>query len=250
VIDTHCHLLPGLDDGPALEAEALLLARDLIGDGIDFVVCTPHLSHLFAPSHAEVVERFESLRVAVTAAGLRLRMSAAAEVSAGYALSEPLLALRQRAVGDRYVIVELHPDTPGSFLPACRDRLAEAHLLPIFAHPERCRAVQRDPALLDDLAGDGALAQIVAPSLLGRWGRAVGQTAWELLASGRVDLVGSDAHGVKARRCHMREAAELIERSFGADVRRELTERGPSSLVAGGVRPSTTQTSARSEPVE
>ena len=41
MIDTHCHLVPGVDDGPADLVEALELARALVGDGVSAVVCTP-----------------------------------------------------------------------------------------------------------------------------------------------------------------------------------------------------------------
>jgi protein-tyrosine phosphatase len=217
VIDTHCHLLPRVDDGPRSEETALALARDLVADGVGVVLCTPHLSRLFSAPHSEVLRRFTSLKDALVIEEIPLGLAVAAEVSASFALSEPL--------------VELHPDTPAHFLELCTDRLAEAALLPVFAHPERCRAVQRDPSLLDSVRAGGAMTQLVAPSLIGRWGGAVEASAWELLRAGRVDLLGSDAHGIESRRCHLREAADLIEAHFGADVRTELTERQPAKLV-------------------
>jgi protein-tyrosine phosphatase len=250
VIDTHCHLLPGLDDGPSTEGDAVALAEDLVRDGIVFVLCTPHFSRLFPTRQTKVLERRESLTDALAAAGVPLGISAAAEVSAALVLSEPIDELKQRSVHDRYLMVELHPDTPGTALSVCRDRLAEAGLQAVFAHPERCRAVQREPSLLDEPRARGSLMQIVAPSLLGRWGTDVAESAWGLLRSERIDLMGSDAHGGAARRCHLLEAAELIERSFGGDVRRDLTERRPAALVGVDLPPGISPTSALAEPVE
>ena len=41
MIDTHCHLLPGLDDGPATITEAIQLARMMLADGVSGALCTP-----------------------------------------------------------------------------------------------------------------------------------------------------------------------------------------------------------------
>src|SRR2546427_12283703 len=42
MVDLHCHLLPGLDDGPATNEESILMAESAIADGITHVVATPH----------------------------------------------------------------------------------------------------------------------------------------------------------------------------------------------------------------
>jgi protein-tyrosine phosphatase len=248
MIDTHCHLVPGVDDGPATEAEAVALAEDLVRDGIHFALCTPHFSRLFPTREAEVRTRYTWLKDTLAVTGIPLGTAIAAEVSAAFVLSVPIEELKDRSVRDRHVVVELHPDTPAGFPALCHERLSEAGLLPVFAHPERCRAIQRDPSLLDSPRAGGGLAQVVAPSLLGRWGVEVTECAWGLLVSGRVDLLGSDAHGVKVRRCHLAEAADLVEKRLGVDARRELTERRPAALVDAALRPWLKSTSARANP--
>ena len=60
--------------------------------------------------------------------------------------------------------------------------------------------------------------QAVAPSVVGRWGREVEAAVWSLLESDRVDLIGSDAHGVQRRRCHLQRAAELVATRIGVDA--------------------------------
>jgi protein-tyrosine phosphatase len=112
-----------------------------------------------------------------------------------------------------------------------KDRLDEAGLLPIFAHPERCRAVQRHPVLLEEARARGALVQIVAPSLIRRWGRGVASAAWGLLGAGWVDLLGSDAHGIRRRGVHLAEAVELIGKRFGPEVSRDLVRRNPARVL-------------------
>lgn len=234
MIDTHCHLLPALDDGPGSEIEALELAAQLSQDGVSFVLCTPHYSHRHPTEHALALRRRDALAAAIEAAGLRLGVGVAAEVSAGFAVSAGGEELASRSVGRRFVLVEVQPDTEAGFFGAVEARLANLGLQPIFAHPERSIAVQRRPSLLDAVRRNGSLVQVVAPSLTGRWGGAAAVAAWRLVDSGRADLVASDSHGCGRRRPHLREAAQRIARRLGQNVASLLTERNPALVLDGG----------------
>lgn len=233
MIDTHCHLIPGVDDGPAEQTEALELARVLIADGVSEVICTPHYSRFFTYPHEVAADRLASLEEALGLAGLPLALTLAAEVHPALAVSAPVEELRRRSIADRFVVVEVLPDSPGPLFAAAIDRLAETGMTPVFAHPERSRVVQRHPALLDAVRRDGGLVQVVAPSLLGRWGDDVREAAWRLVDTGRADLVGSDAHGARRRRAHLREAADLIEARLGHAVATALTLETPRAVLDG-----------------
>jgi protein-tyrosine phosphatase len=230
VIDTHCHLLPRIDDGPHTEGESLRLARRLRDEGVTTVVCTPHFSERWPTPSLLARERHEELRRALDLVAIELETAVAAEVSVGRALETPLARLRVRAIGGRFSLVELVRETPAEAIRAVCERLAAGRLVPIFAHPERSRAVQADPSLLDDARARGALVQVVAPSLAGRWGDDVWQAAWTLVESGRADLLASDAHHVSASSPQLAAVAALVETRCGADRRHELTVTGPSRL--------------------
>jgi protein-tyrosine phosphatase len=231
VIDTHCHLLPALDDGPPSLDGSLALARRLVEDGVTLVLCTPHYSRQFPTRHTDAAHQLVALREGLAESSIALDVELAAEVGPALAVSAPLDELRTRAVNGRYVIVEVLPDSPVGLFDTVTDRLEEAGLLPIFAHPERCRAVQRHPVLLEEARGRGALVQIVAPSLIRRWGRGVASAAWGLLGAGWVDLLGSDAHGVRRRGVHLAEAVELIDKRFGNEVAGDLVRRNPGRVL-------------------
>jgi protein-tyrosine phosphatase len=233
VIDTHCHLLHGLDDGPRTLDESLALADALWHQGVDTVVCTPHLSRQFPTEAADAERAAEELRDALEQRGLPLELHVAAEIADAVAVTEPFGRLRRRSVGG-HVVVEILPATPAVFFLTVVDHLAGAGLTPILAHPERCRAVQRDVRVLDDARAVGALVQVVAPSMVGRWGADVEATAWALLATRRVDLVASDAHGTERRRSYLDVAARLVADRLGPTIAVELTERRPRAVLAAG----------------
>jgi protein-tyrosine phosphatase len=233
MIDTHCHLLPGLDDGPRTVRDALQLAQMMVADGITSVLCTPHYSRQFPTHHAAALESHELLRGELAAAGISLETAVAAEVGPGYAVSAPIEELELRSVGRRFVVVEVLPDSAVVLFSTVVERLASRGLVPVFAHPERSRAVHRDLSAVDEARRAGALIQVLAPSVLGRWGADVASAALDLLDLGLVDLLASDAHGAKRRRVHLGEAAELVERRLGSTVVQELTEHAPRRVLAG-----------------
>ncbi len=236
MIDTHCHLVPGVDDGPADQTEAIELARRLVANGVSSVVCTPHYSTFFRYDHGTAAERLAALDTALQAEGIPLQTTLAAEVHPTLAVSAPIEELQRRSIGGRFVLVEVLPDSPAPLFASAITRLAEAGLVPIFGHPERSRTLQRHLGLLDNVRRDGGLIQVVAPSLLGRWGDDVRATAWRLVDTGRADLLGSDAHGIRRRRAHLREAVDLIADRLSPAVSAELTERKPA-LVLQGISP-------------
>lgn len=231
MIDTHCHLLPGLDDGPNDERASVELARALVAQGVTEVVCTPHYAGMFPTSHTEAVARKEALGGRLTEEGVDLPMTLAAEVGPTFAASEPLAELTARSIRGRYLLVEILADSPAAFLPMVHERLAGAGLLPIFGHVERSRALHRGLAVIDHLRADGALVQVVAPSLLGRWGRDVEAAAWRIIDTGRADLLASDAHGARQRRPHLAEAADLVADRLSPELAHELTQLGPERIL-------------------
>jgi protein-tyrosine phosphatase len=229
MVDTHCHLLPGVDDGPRTLDESAELAAALAAAGVESVVCTPHVSRRFPTTSEVASQALAAVRPSAAAAGLTLEL--AAEFSPAALLETDTDLLPGRAIGARHVLVELKPDTGGDFPRLAAEHLAGTGLTAVFAHPERCRAVQRNLSLVDDARRGGALIQIVASSIAGRWGDTTRRTAWTLLSSARVDLVASDAHRSADAQRLTAVLAELASRLGGAEVER-LTEDRPAELLA------------------
>jgi protein-tyrosine phosphatase len=232
VIDTHCHLLHSLDDGPKTEEDSVELARQLALAGVRAVICTPHFSRRFRTELRPARARITQLERLLLEAPIALSLTLAAEVSPAFAVAEPMEELLPRTMGGRFLLVELEPDTPAAFLETAVERLAGERLSPVFAHPERCRSVREQPRLLEEARAAGAFVQIVAPSLTGRWGKDVGIAAWKLLDAGVVDLLGSDSHRPAETRTHLEVAAAEVEARYGPEVLAELTEREPLRLLS------------------
>ena len=242
MIDTHCHLLPGLDDGPAFHADCLQLARLLAEEGVTRVLCTPHYSERYPTPHERALATLDRVRANLAALAVPLELELAAEVSAERALRAPAEELKSRAIAGGFLVVELVSGLAPGVPTAVADRLEAQRLVPVFAHPERWLA-GRAVDLLDDLRRRGAWLQVVVPSLVGSSSPEVWETAWELVSTGRADLVGSDAHRAGGRRVRLRALADLLDARGGEARRRELLVHAPARLLAGLPRPELAATS-------
>lgn len=210
------------------------MARRLAGDGISVVLCTPHYSRTYPTRLERARQELDLLRDALLHLTIPLTLHLAAEVSPPKLLEAPLEELAARAIGDRYLIVEVKHDTSPDFVGIALERLGPMGLSPIFAHPERSQQVGDDLRLLGSAREAGALVQVVAPSLAGSWGIETRLRAWRLVAEGIADLVATDAHGAVAAP-PLGTIANYVEERVGSERRQALFE-GNATRLLGGVR--------------
>ena len=81
MIDIHCHVLPGLDDGPAGMPEALAMAGAFVASGTSALVATPHIDHTWRVRPQLIPPRAAALREALAAEGIELQISTGAEIA-------------------------------------------------------------------------------------------------------------------------------------------------------------------------
>jgi protein-tyrosine phosphatase len=191
LIDLHCHVLPGIDDGARDMADALAMARQAEADGIEVVCATPHIRHDHDVRIHELDDRVAELQSAIDAAGIRVRIQRGGEVA------EPILdaldddELRTVALGGRWVLLEPAAGPLGDALIAGITTLRERGFGAIVAHPERHTADDIEHRLAEAVAA-GALVQATAAALeAGDEG-----AAWliRLAHDGLIHVLGSDAH--------------------------------------------------------
>jgi protein-tyrosine phosphatase len=200
VIDLHCHVLPGVDDGPAGLADALAMCRLAASDGVTALVATPHQRH---PSFAElsrdrIEEAWRQLTAAMEgSAGEYPRVLLGAEVR----VDSDLLADLERdprevlpLAGGRYLLLELARLPGGPEPEELAHELLVAGWRPVLAHPELIPWLADDLDRLADLVEHGVLLQVTAAALTGAFGRYPADRAWRMAEAGLVHFVASDAH--------------------------------------------------------
>ncbi len=241
MIDLHCHALPGIDDGPERQADALALLRVAAEDGTRTVVATPHVSPHYPNDPATIAEGVITMRAALAAAGLELELLAGAEVAMEPALALPDETLRQLTLGESSCLLLESPLAPvvGPTFERCVAGLQERGYRILLAHPERAPAFLDRPQRLRALVEGGALCSITAASLEGGFGDAARWFALELLRDGLVHSVDSDAHHASLRPPGLVRGLEaaitvlpMIARSAGW-----LSQDVPAALLADAPLP-------------
>jgi len=236
--DLHCHLLPGIDDGPETLAEGLAMARLAVAEGIQKAIVTPHLHVGRWDNDRAVIEvAVAAYRIALADAAIALEIDFAAEVRCDYDIVPLIEAGRVPFLGalegERVLLLEL----PHSHVPVGSDKLVawmRAHgIRPMIAHPERNKDILRDLAKLEPFVHAGCLLQLTADAIAGGFGAEAKQCAREILMRGWATVMASDAHDSKARppRLHKGLAAaakivgEAAARAMVDDVPRRIVER-------------------------
>src|SRR5882672_9453341 len=217
MIDTHLHILPGVDDGPETIQESLALAQVLVQEGIHTAIVTPHYNDEYPQRSAvEIQERVHGLQRVLKQYGIPLRLFTGHEALIKPGLVEDIKTGRLATLnGSRYLLLELWntmwlPETERVIF-----ELLAFGIVPIIAHPERYRALQKDPRILATLLRLGVLAQLTASSLIGMQGNTARRTAENLLKKGLISCIASDAHGLDKRPPGVAQGLQRAEELVG-----------------------------------
>ena len=233
MIDLHCHILPGIDDGAADVAMSLEMARMFVADGVHTVACTPHiLPGVYANSGPQILQAIAQLQSAVDAAGIPLQLVAGAD---NHIVSNFVQGLHSghllSLAGSRYVLVE----PPHHVLPPRLDELffsiLVAGYVPILTHPERLTWIKGHYDLVRRLAGSGVWMQITAGSLTGRFGKSAAYWSEKMLSEGIVHILATDAHDTSRRPPILGTGRELAARRVGDAEAEHLVVTRPRAVV-------------------
>jgi protein-tyrosine phosphatase len=233
VIDLHCHILPGVDDGALDVADALGMARQAAADGIAAVCATPHIRHDHDVRIGELAGRVRDLAGAVRSAGIGVDVLGGGELAEPIArsLTDDELRLVTLGGGGRWILLEPAPGPLSERLGETVDALAARGFACVIAHPERHLAADFADRLRA-LTRRGALVQATAALLAD--GPAAAPLA-ALAADGLVHVVASDAHSSHAGRPVRLSGALARLRAAGLPEARVrwMAVEAPSAIVRG-----------------
>jgi protein-tyrosine phosphatase len=230
-IDIHCHILPGLDDGPRNREETermLSVARE---DGISGIVATPHMLNGVCNNTREGIARaIADLNGA--ARGIPIYMGA--EVRVGMEFKRHIENGGLPLINDKnFILLELPPYVipPVNVLEYLVNSLRIKQITPIFSHPERNMPITRDLSVMKRLTQCGALFQVTAMSILD--GANTAKTSLSMIKGGYVHVVASDAHDSQRRPPLLSRCYEYVSKKIGRDLANRLFIDNPLKIIHG-----------------
>lgn len=220
MIDTHAHILPGLDDGAETMEQTKRLLEKAVVEQLTGIIATPHAFHPnFKTNLAALNRQLELVNDYIAEEQLPLTIYSGQECRLSEKLPEKLAEQEALTLaGSRYVLLEL----PSSGIPAYTvpiiQQLIMKNYVPIIAHAERNQGIIEKPERLKKLLLHGAMAQVTAGSVAGSFGKAIQRTAMNLIDANLIHVYGSDVHSLDKRPFLFNEGLDYLEKKNRHDM--------------------------------
>lgn len=233
MIDTHTHILPGIDDGATNLDESLNIARELVSQGITKVIATPHFIN--GTSYQSPVSKnhtiIDTLRQKLQSEKIELDIYLGNEVYIDDKISELLKSEKITTLaGGKYLMVEL---PMSGYYPNAEDILtdliAEGYQI-ILAHPERYSSIQNDFKIAENLFKKGILFQCEFGSYVGKYGRKAKKTAIKLAKNKMIFAFGSDSHR-PSHNSFLTLALKKLEKLYDKDELKQVLILNPEQIL-------------------
>lgn len=235
MIDIHCHIIPGFDDGSSCIEESLDMAALACDSGVTDIVCTPHVrcGEDDPMTVAESIEKlYTELVSAVGSAGIPVRLKMGAEI---LLLPDTASFIERKLLpplaGGDYMLVEFPFDSPPEYILSLLKKAEKAGYRPVVAHPERYSASRYAPGLLPELCDRGYVLQVNKGSILGAFGSRIRATALEMLDHGICHVIASDAHSSRARTPDMRALVAFLDERYDPEYIAQLLDVNPGRIL-------------------
>jgi len=236
MIDFHNHIIPGVDDGPKSMEMSIDMLKEAEMQGITDVVSTVHFQHPKMDGrnteYLFIQKKSDELQKVINKNNIKIKIHISAEVfylpNLTKILDNPLVTIGN----GKFMLVEFQTKVlPPNYLMELF-KLQEEGITPIIAHPERYFPIQNNYEICIDWVDRGFVLQLDSGSILGHFGGKCTEIALELIESGCIQLIGSDAHNNRVRNFCLKPAYDKIEGLFGIEIVKTL--KNNSNLLLDG----------------
>ena len=232
MIDIHCHILPGIDDGAKTAEDTLTMLKSAIDEGITVITATPHHNPKYHNEAPLILDKVKEVQTIIDVNQLPIQVLPGQEVRIYGDLLQDFSdgKLLTSAGTSPYMLVEF----PTNHVPRYAGELFYTMKLqgiqPILVHPERNSGIIENPNLLFEFIEQGVLSQITASSVTGHFGKKIQKLTFQIIEHQLTQFVASDAHNVTSRAFKMREAFDIIEERYGLSTAKYFKDNAASVI--------------------
>jgi len=232
--DLHAHVLPGIDDGPKYMSKSLDIARVAYANGTQVMIASPHKLDVNINSSINYIRTLlTEFQKQLKVNNIDLEILLGMENHIDPNLPQDFKDGKALTINDtKYILVELPPDSYPKFVNEVLLKLKLEGLVPIIVHPERHPVIQKTPSMLSELISIGALSQITAGSLVGKFGEYATKTSEFLIRHNLAHLIASDTHSaVGYRNPSLKEGIEAAKSLIGTERALQMVKKTPEAIV-------------------
>lgn len=235
MVDIHCHILPGLDDGSDNIEESVRMARLAADGGTTAIIATPHSNIPGSFSNycdSQYNEKFDALKKRIREEAIPLEIYKGHEIFAagdvvGMIESQKLLTLGN----SDYPLIEFDFDVSSERVFRKLSELVAEGFVPVVAHPERYSFISEDDDALTKLKKLGCLLQINKGSLKGSFGRRAYTVSHKIIKRELADIVASDAHSPYMRTPYLVDAYNIVSEIRSGEYADLLLRKNPKKIL-------------------
>ena len=233
MIDLHCHILPGVDDGSKNIEQSVKIAINAKQAGFETICCTPHyLEPDYTSSRKENLKILNELRYELQKQNININLVLGNEVyineNASKLLDDEIIS----TIGNtNYILMELPLFQEIKYVNQIFGRVQDKGLKIILAHPERYRYVQENPNILINYIESGLILQGNYASIIGKYGDEAKKTIKKILRAKMIHLLASDVHRENSIYNKMDIIKEKINDIVDEDYFHRITEINPIRII-------------------
>jgi protein-tyrosine phosphatase len=235
LVDIHCHLLAGLDDGPRSQEDALAMCRMAYGEGVRMVAATAHQNKQWDSVTPDGIRQAtQQLAERLHEAGIRLLVFPSAEIMVHAEVEACWSTGTLLSIADhrQYLLLEMPHELCVDLRPLVL-RLRETRVRPILAHPERHEELLHEAGRIEQLIHAGCLVQVSSASVTDPPSAHAMRALKSWFKRGIVHVLGSDGHSVTHRPPRMAAAYRQIARWAGVLAADRMSSTNGIAVLQG-----------------
>jgi len=229
MIDIHCHILPGVDDGPMTMEETQQILSEAQKAGVKTIIATPHYSKRLY-DNGMAVQVFDRVKTEAKNYGIKLYRGYEIKIDQ-YPARMPVEYGDLDLNGSKYILLELPFDRVPSYTFDLIYKLQLEGFSIIIAHPERCRKLSEEKKIFEQMYDIGCLMQIDAASIIGAHGWRAKRFARKVIKSGKAAFVASDAHDPEGYSRYYVGAYKKVQKWAGKQTADELFDINARRII-------------------
>ncbi|HLS10217.1 tyrosine-protein phosphatase [Lentibacillus sp.] len=235
MIDIHCHILPGIDDGAQTINDTLDMAKAAVDQGIHHIVATPHHRNgKYDNIKTDILKYTSILNDKLAEEDIQLTILPGQETRINGDMVEGLEQGEILPINEntKYVFVEF----PSGHIPRyAKQLLFDIQLkgyMPVIVHPERNKEIMEDPDKLYRMVEKGVLSQVTASSVCGKFGKKIQKFSHQLIETNLTHFIASDAHNTSTRGFYLKDAYDELHKAHGNETF-YLFRENPNLMIDG-----------------